>query len=204
MRATSGEVYGLLPDWEIERLASHGMISDYVSQKTRVPYDGGMLPSFGNTSFGYDVRLGTAFKKVVEEDNLDPDPVIPVLKPWLPNGGVEWDSWDSDAEFYLDPGFMVLGHSVEYIKMPHDVLAMVFGKSTNARCGINANVTPLEPGWSGHITIEISNTAEVPVAIKPGMGICQLLFLRSEAPLNAYGSGLYQNAQGVQASNPNG
>src|SRR5690606_30304371 len=88
----------------------------------------------------------------------------------------------SNQPVILPPNSYLLGHSVEYVRMPEDVLAICTGKSTYARCGIHVNVTPLEPGWEGHITIEVSNATPLPVKIYPNEGIMQAVFFRGEMP----------------------
>src|SRR5205823_2449524 len=131
--------------------------------------------SFGVTSYGYDVRVGTHFKiftnvnsSIVDPKNFDPRSFV-----------------DSDASekgyILIPPNSFALCETVEYFEIPRDILAICVGKSTYARCGIIVNVTPLEPEWRGRITIEISNTTPLPAKIYSGEGIAQIIFVRADA-----------------------
>ena len=127
--------------------------------------------SFGLSSFGYDIRLAREFKLFNPPQELIVDP-----KKMKENlfRSVEVDVCTIPANSF------VLGRSLEYFKMPNNVLGIVVGKSTYARCGIVVNVTPLEPGWEGFLTISISNTAPCPVKIYAQEGIAQVLFFESD------------------------
>lgn len=178
---------GLMPDsWIKEMAISRGMIEPFVDHLVR---DG--VISYGLSSFGYDVRLADEFL-VARRDGtsvIDPKNVDHSL----------FASFRMDSYVIL-PGTSVLGRSVEYIRMPDDTLGLVFGKSTYARCGILINVTPLEPGWEGYITISISNTSHMPVVLHPNEGIAQIVFFRgATAPEVTYAlrSGVYQGQSGI-------
>lgn len=182
---------GLLTDAAIDHLARHGMIDPYVPRKTSL---GGRrkVISYGLSSFGYDVRLGNNFRiftnaygAVIDPKNFDDRAFVPAI---------------SHGEVLIPPNSFVLAESVERFKMPKDVLGVCLGKSTYARCGIVVNVTPLEPGWEGVVTIEISNTAPLPAKVYVGEGVMQVLFFRGESsPQRTYVDlgGKYQDQDGI-------
>jgi len=156
--------------------------------------------SFGVSSYGYDVRVGTLFK---------------IFTPTAPNGGlavVDPKNFDDDCFVTVDtddtendhviipPNSFALCETVEVFDIPRDVLAICVGKSTYARCGIIVNVTPLEPEWRGKITIEISNTTPLPAKIYANEGIAQLVFLKADrvcAVSYADKAGKYQDQTGL-------
>ena len=156
--------------------------------------------SFGLSSYGYDVRVGTRFK---------------VFTPTPVTGGVAIvDPKHFSADLFVDidteltgmdhvvipPNSFALAETVETFDIPRDVLAICLGKSTYARCGIIVNVTPLEPEWRGKITIEISNTTPLPAKIYANEGIAQLIFLKGErtcAVSYADKAGKYQDQEGL-------
>lgn len=147
--------------------------------------------SYGLSSYGYDIRVGHEFKiftnvnaAIVDPKNFDPSSFI---------------DFKGDV-CVIPPNSFALASSVEYMKIPRDVLCVCVGKSTYARCGIITNVTPLEPGWEGHITLEISNTTTLPARIYAGEGLVQVLFFQSdEACETTYADrgGKYQGQKGV-------
>ncbi len=127
--------------------------------------------SYGLSSYGYDIRVGREFKiftnvnsTVVDPKNFDEKSVVDI---------------ETDVAIIPANSF-ALARTVEYFKMPNDVLAICLGKSTYARCGIIVNVTPFEPGFKGHITIEISNTTPLPAKIYANEGIAQVLFFQGD------------------------
>lgn len=146
--------------------------------------------SYGQSSFGYDLRVSSEFKiftnvysTVVDPKNFDDNSFI-----------------DTEGDCcVIPPNSFALGRSVERIKMPDDVFAICVGKSTYARCGIVVNVTPIEPGWEGYITLEFSNTTPLPARIYADEGCAQLVFFQGEKPLINYRDrdGKYQNQVGV-------
>lgn len=181
----------LLADHQIERLALQGMIKDFHKE----PYGRGL--SAGLTSCGYDARLGSEFYEVIDRE-------------WLsgyidPMKGAQDDDMTITSiapcdTYILESGTFVLGHTIETFVMPDDVSAVCWGKSTYARCGIHVNVTPLEPGWTGQVTLEIFNQSPRPVLLYPGRGICQFQFHRLlEQPSRTYADkgGKYQSQTGV-------
>ena len=151
------------PDRWITRMArEHNMIEPFVDDQMRV----GVI-SYGVSSYGYDVRVGDEFKvftnvynTVVDPKNFDPKSFV-----------------DIKADVcIIPPNSFALASTIEYFRIPRDILAVCLGKSTYARCGIIVNVTPFEPEWEGHVTIEISNTTPLPAKIYSNEGIAQLLF----------------------------
>jgi dCTP deaminase len=146
--------------------------------------------SYGVSSYGYDVRIGREFRVfrpslgVIDPKNFNPEILEDINSDWC----------------IIPPNSFALGVSLERFKIPRDTIAICLGKSTYARCGIIVNVTPLEPEWEGHITIEISNTTPLPAKIYANEGIAQILFLRGvEACRTSYADkkGKYQSQSGV-------
>jgi dCTP deaminase len=167
------------------------MISPFVEHSTNtmmVKSVSVKIPSFGLSSFGYDIRLGRNFKVFKKKDDYIHD----CLFGYEPDHVEDVNDVDS---IVIEPGSMVLGVSVENVNMPQDVVAICMAKSTLARKGIEAKVTPLEPGWSGYITLEIANDTPNPIRIYSGMGIMQLMFFKGERPKTTYGdrNGKYMN-----------
>jgi len=133
--------------------------------------------SYGLGPFGYDMRLDQSYK-IIKTNSLTIDP-----------HHTQEDDYETKMEqkILLNPGDTILGKSIEYFNMPQKVLGLVYGKSTYARSGILINVTPIEPEWSGYITISISNVSRNQVALYPLEGIAQILFFESDAaPLYSY------------------
>lgn len=131
--------------------------------------------SYGVSSYGYDMRLGNTFRVMrfepgEELKEIDPKNVRPSL----------FQPVRADDHIVIPPHGMVLGQTVEYFKIPRDILTICFGKSTYARCGVFVNVTPFEPEWEGYATLAISNMSPAPVKLYAGEGIAQLLFLQSD------------------------
>lgn len=131
--------------------------------------------SYGLSSYGYDMRLGYDFKLFTPTNSTTIDP-----KSFDEKSFVDVKKTAENNVLIIPPNSFALGYSYERIKIPRDVLAICLGKSTYARCGLIVNVTPLEPEWEGHVTIEMSNTAPLPAKIYAGEGIMQVLFLRSD------------------------
>ena len=159
----------ILSDRSIRRLAlEKGMIEPFVDSQKR---DG--IISYGLSSYGYDARVGTEFKIFTNVDSAVVDP-----KNFAANSFV-----DRTADVcIIPPNSFALARTVEYFRIPRDVLVVCVGKSTYARCGIIVNVTPLEPEWEGHVTLEFSNTTPLPAKIYANEGACQFLFLQGEEP----------------------
>ena len=147
--------------------------------------------SYGLSSFGYDARVSNEFKIFTDVDSAIVDP-----KNFKQNSFVSRTS----EECIIPPNSFVLASTVEYFKIPKDVLVICLGKSTYARCGIFVNVTPLEPGWEGHVTLEFSNTTPLPAKIYANEGAAQFIFLKgNEEPKVTYSQrkGKYMKQKGV-------
>lgn len=173
----------MLSDKEIkEYVKKYKMITPFISHQKRE----GII-SFGLSSYGYDFRIYDEFKIFTNVNSAIVDPKNFNNKSFINFKG---------KECVIPPNSFVLGRSVEYFRIPRDILGICLGKSTYARCGIVINVTPLEPEWNGYITVEISNTTPLPAKIYSGEGIAQVLFLKSETEcLISYADkkGKYQN-----------
>ena len=175
------------PDRWITRMAlEHRMIEPFVDAQVR---DG--VISYGVSSYGYDVRVGDEFKVFTNVYNTVVDP-----KDFDPRSFV-----DIRADVcIIPPNSFALASTIEYFRIPRDILTICLGKSTYARCGIIVNVTPFEPEWEGHVTIEISNTTPLPAKIYANEGIAQVLFFQSDEPCaRSYKDkkGKYQAQRGV-------
>jgi len=151
----------------IRRMAQqHGMIEPFESGQVRANENGKVI-SYGTSSYGYDVRCSDEFKIFTNINSAIVDPK------------------DFDSNSFIDlkapiciipPNSFALARTVEYFRIPRDVLTICLGKSTYARCGIIVNVTPLEPEWEGHVTLEFSNTTTLPAKIYANEGVAQMLF----------------------------
>jgi dCTP deaminase len=147
--------------------------------------------SYGLSSYGYDARVADEFKIFTNVDSAVLDP-----KNFSEASFVDRKT----KTCIIPPNSFALGHTVEYFRIPRDVLVICLGKSTYARCGIIVNVTPLEPEWEGQVTIEISNTTPLPATIHADEGICQFLFLQGNEPCErsyADKAGKYMRQRGV-------
>lgn len=163
------DVPGVLADTQIRTLARAGMIEPFHEG----PCEPGTI-SYGLTSYGYDVRLARNFRVFKDVHNLTVDPKA------FGDPGYERKIFEDvvNADFIdIPPRSYVLGSSVERVRVPRGVLALCVGKSTYARCGIIVNVTPLEPEWEGHVTIEISNSSPCYARVYAGEGVMQLVFV---------------------------
>jgi dCTP deaminase len=177
----------ILSDRWIRQMATEkGMIEPFVDAQKR---DG--VISYGLSSYGYDARVGTDFKiftnvnsSVVDPKNFDQQSFV-----------------DRNTDVcIIPPNSFALARTVEYFRIPRDVLVICVGKSTYARCGIIVNVTPLEPEWEGHVTLEFSNTTPLPAKIYANEGACQFLFLQGNEPCETSyrdKAGKYQGQRGV-------
>ncbi|MBN4080127.1 dCTP deaminase [Beggiatoa alba] len=176
--------------WIRRMAASDSMIAPFESGQVR-ENAGGRIISYGTSSYGYDVRCSDEFKIFTNINSAIVDPK------------------DFDHQSFVDvksdvciipPNSFALARTVEYFKIPRDVLTICLGKSTYARCGIIVNVTPLEPEWEGHVTLEFSNTTPLPARIYANEGVAQMLFFESdEVCETSYKDrgGKYQGQQGV-------
>jgi len=154
--------------WIRESAQKHGMIEPFVESQKRE----GTI-SYGLSSYGYDARVANEFKIFTNVDNAIVDP-----KNFSNQSFVD----RTTDVCIIPPNSFVLARTVEYFRIPRDVLVICLGKSTYARCGIIVNVTPLEPEWEGHVTLEFSNTTPLPAKIYANEGACQFLFFKGNAP----------------------
>ncbi|MFM7285132.1 MAG: dCTP deaminase [Betaproteobacteria bacterium] len=175
----------------IRRMAeSHGMIEPFAPQQVRYAGETKIV-SYGTSSYGYDVRCANEFKIFTNINSTIVDPK-------------NFDS-ASFVDFRGDvcvipPNSFALARTVEYFRIPRSVLTVCLGKSTYARCGIIVNVTPLEPEWEGHVTLEFSNTTPLPAKIYAGEGCAQMLFFESDEVCDTSykdRGGKYQGQTGV-------
>ena len=179
---------GVLSDREIRGLCAGAepMLSPFVGTQQG-------KPSYGLGSFGYDLRLGRRFLVPLGGVNAVLDPVD------FPDS--HFRQLEVDVAFELTANSQVLAESVERFAMPDDVCGVCWGKSSYARCGLLVNVTPLEPGWRGILTIELANVSPLPIRLHVGQGIAQVVFFRGERPDRTYGEkeagGAYQDQAGV-------
>jgi dCTP deaminase len=177
----------VMPDTWIRQMATDaGMIDPFVESQHRH----GVI-SYGLSSYGYDARVADEFKIFTNVDSAIVDP-----KQFSPQSFVDRQT----DVCVIPPNSFALARTVEYFRVPRDVLVICLGKSTYARCGIIVNVTPLEPEWEGQVTIEISNTTPLPAKIYAGEGIAQFLFLQGAGPCEvsyADRSGKYMAQRGV-------
>ncbi len=175
------------PDHWIEKMArEHGMIEPFESSQKS---DG--VISYGVSSYGYDLRVSDEFKIFTNVNNAVVDP-----KNFDETSFVDFKG----DVCIIPPNSFALGRSVEYFRIPRNVITVCLGKSTYARCGIITNVTPFEPEWEGYVTLEISNTTPLPAKIYANEGIAQVLFFESDdSPTISYADkkGKYQGQTGI-------
>ena len=177
----------MLVDWEIrEYVKKYQMLDPF---EERLKREG--VISYGLSSMGYDIRVTDEYKIFTDVRQVIVDP-----KQFNPDSFVDFKG----RECVIPPNSFALARSVEYFRMPRSVLGICLGKSSYARCGIVVNITPLEPGWEGHLTIEISNTTPLPARIYSFEGIAQVLFFEAGSlPEVSYADrkGKYQGQQGI-------
>ena len=172
--------------WITQMARANGMIEPFAEKQVR---EGGI--SYGVSSYGYDMRVAGEFKIFTNALSAIVDP-----KAFDPKSFVEFEG----DVCIVPPNSFALARSVEYFRIPRNVLTICVGKSTYARCGIITNVTPFEPEWEGYVTLEISNTTPLPAKVYAHEGIAQVLFFEGdEPPLVSYADkkGKYQGQTGV-------
>ena len=191
VETTIKQEVGVRPDHWIKRLGKSGGIVPFESEQIR-ERDGKKIISYGTSSYGYDVRCGDEFYLI---NNINPTTVIDPKqfdhKSFVPI---------KNDVCIIPPNGFVLATTIEYFKLPADVIAICVGKSTYARCGIIVNVTPIEPEFEGNITLELSNTTPLPAKIYAHEGIAQIIFLKSDTRcLTSYKDrkGKYQGQRNV-------
>ena len=170
--------------------AEHGMIEPFEPGQVKHS-DAGRIVSYGTSSYGYDLRCADEFKiftnintTIVDPKNFDAGSFV---------------DFKGDV-CIIPPNSFALARTVEYFRIPRNVLTVCLGKSTYARCGIIVNVTPLEPEWEGHVTLEFSNTTPLPAKIYANEGVAQVIFLESDEVCEVSyldRGGKYQGQQGV-------
>ena len=172
--------------WIKEMVRTNNMISPFENKQVR-----GNKISYGLSSFGYDARVLNEFKIFTNVNSEIVDPKNFKLNNFISKKG---------DECIIPPNSFVLSSTVEYFRIPNDVMVICLGKSTYARCGIIVNVTPLEPSWEGNVTLEFSNTTPLPAKIYANEGAAQLIFLKgNEKPDITYAdrNGKYMKQSGV-------
>jgi dCTP deaminase len=178
-------------DLWIRRMADqHKMIEPFEAGQVR-DKDGERLISYGTSSYGYDVRCSREFKVFTNINSATVDPKV--------FDSASFVDVESDV-CVIPPNSFALARTVEYFRIPRNVLTICLGKSTYARCGIIVNVTPLEPEWEGHVTLEFSNTTTLPAKIYANEGVAQMLFFESDEVCEtsyADRGGKYQGQTGV-------
>ena len=186
-----GRIMAIMSDkWIKEKVAKDGMISPFASSQVK-EIESKKIISYGVSSYGYDARVSSEFKiftnintTIVDPKNFDSQSLV---------------SKETDV-CIIPPNSFALARTVEYFKIPKDILVICVGKSTYARCGIIVNVTPLEPGWEGFVTLEFSNTTPLPAKIYANEGACQFLFFSGNEPCEISYSdraGKYMGQEGV-------
>src|ERR1700677_935451 len=183
---------GIKSDSWIRRMAQkEGMIEPFSPTQVRKSESGQSIISYGISSYGYDLRVSNEFKVFTNVFNTVVDPKAFDEKSFV----------DMETDVCIvPPNSFALARSVEYFRIPREVLTICLGKSTYARCGIIVNVTPLEPEWEGHVTLEFSNTTPLPAKIYANEGVAQMLFFESdEVCETSYRDrgGKYQGQRGV-------
>jgi len=172
--------------WIRQMAREQRMIEPFVESQVR---DG--VISYGLSSYGYDVRVADEYKIFTNVYTAVVDP-----KHFDPRSFVEYKG----GVLVIPPNSFALARSVEYFRIPRNVLTICMGKSTYARCGIIVNVTPFEPEWEGFVTLEISNTSPLPARVYSGEGICQVIFLEADEVCEVSykdKKGKYQAQQGI-------
>lgn len=173
-----------------------GMIEPFCENQVRKTESGQSIVSYGLSSYGYDLRVSNQFKVFTNVFNTVVDPKAFDEKSLV----------DMTTDVCIvPPNSFALARSVEYFRIPRDILTICLGKSTYARCGIIVNVTPFEPEWEGHVTLEISNTTPLPARIYANEGLAQVLFLAAHEVCEvsyADRAGKYMKQTGVTLPKP--
>jgi dCTP deaminase len=182
----------LLNDIQISKLAENDLFLPYVGSKQRTLDNGTKSISFGLSQAGYDIRLSSV-EFLVFENNEDPSPWALDAKDFQtqPKSAELFEYYDGSCAFFLPPHSYGLGTSLELISMPSNVFALCQGKSTYGRCGLIANILPIEPGWTGYLTMCLVNPTHFPIKLYANEGIAQLIFFGIEEVGQAY-EGHYQ------------
>jgi len=177
--------------WIRKMAQEHQMLDPFVDGQVKKNANGEGAISYGLSSYGYDVRCSNEFKVFTNIHSATVDPKAFDDKSFV--------DIQSDV-CIIPPNSFALARTVEYLKIPRNVLTICLGKSTYARCGIIVNVTPLEPEWEGHVTLEFSNTTTLPAKIYANEGVAQFLFFESDEECEtsyADRAGKYMKQRGV-------
>ena len=176
--------------WIKRMVSEKGMIDPFEPRQVRKNGEKRLI-SYGTSSYGYDVRCSNEFKIFTNINSATVDPI-------------HFDETSFvnlvNDECVIPPNSFALASTIEYFKIPRNVLTICLGKSTYARCGIIVNVTPLEPEWEGHVTLEFSNTTSLPAKIYANEGVAQMIFLESDEECETSykdRGGKYQGQKGV-------
>lgn len=181
--------------WIRQMAKEHGMINPFEPYQVRESGVGKVI-SYGTSSYGYDVRCSDEFKIFTNINSAIVDP-----KDFDSNSFIDVKS----DVCIIPPNSFALARTVEYFRIPREVLTICLGKSTYARCGIIVNVTPLEPEWEGHVTLEFSNTTTLPAKIYANEGVAQMLFFGGDQVCDVSykdREGKYQGQTGVTLPKP--
>ena len=176
--------------WIKKMAGEENMISPFEPDQIK-SLAGNKVISYGTSSYGYDVRCSSNFKVFTNINSAVVDP-----KKFDTNSFVDYEG----DTCIIPPNSFALASTIEYFKIPRSVLTICLGKSTYARCGIIVNVTPLEPEWEGHVTLEFSNTTTLPAKIYANEGVAQMLFFESDTVCETSykdRGGKYQKQTGV-------
>ncbi|SCA63474.1 Deoxycytidine triphosphate deaminase [Chlamydiales bacterium SCGC AG-110-P3] len=156
--------------WIQQKSEDEGLIEPFIGEQVRFTEETNRVVSYGLSSYGYDIRVADEFKvftnvysTVVDPKNFHEDALV----------DLQTDTC------IIPPNSFALARSIEYFRIPRNILTICLGKSTYARCGIIVNVTPFEPEWEGHVTIEISNTTPLPAKVYANEGIAQVIFFEA-------------------------
>lgn len=171
------------------------MIEPFEPGQVRFLPNGTKAVSWGTSSYGYDIRCAPEFKVFTNIHSTVVDP-----KNFDDKSFIDWNAGEHDGVCIIPPNSFALARTMEYFRIPRNVLTVCLGKSTYARCGIIVNVTPFEPEWEGYVTLEFSNTTPLPAKIYAGEGCAQVLFFESdEVCETSYKDrgGKYQGQRGV-------
>jgi len=177
--------------WIRKMATEQGMIDPFVDGQVKQNQAGEGVTSYGLSSYGYDVRCADEFKIFTNINSATVDP-----KDFCPSSFIDVQN----DVCIIPPNSFALARTVEYLRIPRQVLTICLGKSTYARCGIIVNVTPLEPEWEGHVTLEFSNTPTLPARIYAGEGVAQFLFFEADEECEssyADRAGTYMGQTGV-------
>ena len=180
----------VLADHQIKELCvgvgGKPLITRFSDKQVRVNARGESIISYGLSSYGYDLRVGNQFKIFTNAFNTVINPKDFSDRSFVDHTG---------DVCIIPPNSFVLAASAEKISMPENLVGVVLGKSTYARCGIECLATPLEPGWEGYVTLEFANTTPLPAMLFAGEGACQVLFFQGEKCMTSYADrkGKYQN-----------